>query len=184
MAALTPNQQWLQPFPYSMSKSDGISAWMACVVAWILAFYIFILDWGETPVFTIYSIWFLLLLDTLVSRNIYPFVYACILRSRYGTWPTITQVWGCERDKRKEISEGLAGTPVKCFSDLFRVLPSYTKLGCYLVTIIEKRTRQRAEAQAANRRNQRMEEGDESPEWVGHDSVELWKQETVILIRP
>ncbi|KAG9236055.1 hypothetical protein BJ875DRAFT_494516 [Amylocarpus encephaloides] len=139
MGRLTANQRALQPFPHSMSVADGVKVWWMMVVLWIYVLWTFtpfhLFGSAVSGYFEIGArfIFFLFSSKYVLGSNIYPLIYAILLRVKNGSWPTAIQVQGCEKDKEEEKAKGAAGTPVHSGKDLLRILPWYMGLGGFIL---------------------------------------------------
>lgn len=140
---MTSSQQSHQSFPFSMSKSDGLTTWSIFLFFSLLLVYHRL---TRLSPFTKLVVGQEIVLAVAWIPNVYPLTYAFVQRHRKGPgrWPTRTQVWGSEREKEAESARGEGGSPVKgVVSFLGAVVLGYSCLG-YLVLVFE-RARKRKE---------------------------------------
>ncbi|KAH8669439.1 hypothetical protein BGZ60DRAFT_35172 [Tricladium varicosporioides] len=137
---LTPNQRRLQKFPHSMSAEDSRRTWL------ITAIIIIAIDLYQFPLFYrlvwddqtgrgYYLIaWQAVLHYFIFGMNLYPFIYACVLKTRQGHWPTLCQVWMSQKAQEEQRAIGNAGSPVTNFRSLLATLPMYSYMGLLVCT--------------------------------------------------
>ncbi|KAH6672491.1 hypothetical protein B0J14DRAFT_564120 [Halenospora varia] len=137
---LTPNQRRLQRFPYSMSAEDSRRTWLITAIIIIaIDLYqvplIYRLVWDDQTGRGYYLMaWQAFLHYFIFGMNLYPFIYACVLRRRQGHWPTLCQVWMSQKAQEEQRAIGNVGSPVTNFGSLLATLPMYSYMGLLVCT--------------------------------------------------
>jgi hypothetical protein len=154
----------MQKFPYSMSKSDGTTTWaigMIIATAWIVftpsylaRFWVPLLAmkpdtiWIDISIIIAYSVG----IQFMIGYNIYPVVYACILRWKLGQWPTWVQVWKSENEKEAERAKGEVRSPVTGLFSFLVTFMGYTFVGLFIVAFFNTGFRRRQRSYSGVRR--------------------------------
>jgi hypothetical protein len=148
MSDLTQNQQRLQPFPHSMSRSEGLFTWTLNIAVFLIAinllwspFYHILLDvaaYGWTSTFA-YAYLVLGAIYYIFNLNSYPLVYAIVLRWTNASWPTTSEVWKSSDLRNEELLH-----PHECVTWLEKVLVwarqflGYTHFGSLLIATLDR----------------------------------------------
>jgi len=161
---MTHAQQRMQKFPYSMSKYDGILTWaigLMIAIAWMVftpsyftRFWVPLLAtrpdnmWIDVCILVVY--W--MEINFVVGYNIYPIVYACILRWKLGQWPTWIQVWKSENEKEAERAKCEVRSPVTGFFSFLVTFFGYTLVGLLVIALFNTGLRRNHRAYSGTRR--------------------------------